>query len=277
MQTGLDRRTFLTRAAVAGGGLLSIGAVERLVARDALGQGRRTSAEPYGPLRRVADQRGVEVLALPRGLQLRDVQPYRLEDVGREPDAAGARRHGLVRGADASTDPVTATAITVVTARATCPQQRGPQPGGHGRRPAGGPLGGIRPDGIRRHHDAGLRRAPARARAGLRQPQRHDGELRGRHLLPPPLLAHRRGDRGRAGFRRSPGPVREAPRLPVPDAGRPRPERARGRRSRSSPPAGSRTRRRPSTSGPASSTRPRTPAPASAPGSTATPRTTPTT
>jgi secreted PhoX family phosphatase len=67
MQTGLDRRTFLTRAAVAGGGLLSMGAVERLVARDALGHGRRTTAEPYGPLRRVADQRGVEVLALPVG------------------------------------------------------------------------------------------------------------------------------------------------------------------------------------------------------------------
>jgi secreted PhoX family phosphatase len=67
MQTGLDRRTFLTRAAVAGGGLLSMGAVERLVARDALGHGRRTGAEPYGPLRRVADQRGVEVLALPVG------------------------------------------------------------------------------------------------------------------------------------------------------------------------------------------------------------------
>ena len=69
MHTGLDRRTFLARAAVASGGLLSMGAVERLVARDALGNGRRTSAEPYGRLRRVADQRGVEVLALPVGFR----------------------------------------------------------------------------------------------------------------------------------------------------------------------------------------------------------------
>ncbi len=67
MQTALDRRTFLKGAAAAGGGLTSLGAVERLVARDALGKGRPTKESPYGPLRPTADQRGVEVLALPAG------------------------------------------------------------------------------------------------------------------------------------------------------------------------------------------------------------------
>jgi secreted PhoX family phosphatase len=67
MQTGLDRRTFLTRAAVAGGGLLSFGAIERLAAAEAMGGHRHRRAQPYGPLRRVPDQRGVEVLALPAG------------------------------------------------------------------------------------------------------------------------------------------------------------------------------------------------------------------
>jgi uncharacterized protein len=65
VETGIDRRAFLTRAAAVGGGLLSVGAVERLVARDALGRPR--GSHPYGPLHRVPDQRGIEVLALPPG------------------------------------------------------------------------------------------------------------------------------------------------------------------------------------------------------------------
>ncbi|MDA0182342.1 PhoX family protein [Solirubrobacter phytolaccae] len=65
METGFDRRTFLVRT---GGGLMSLGALERLVARDARAQeGRGGGAQPYGPLRRTRDQRGVEVLALPAG------------------------------------------------------------------------------------------------------------------------------------------------------------------------------------------------------------------
>ncbi len=107
MTTGVDRRTFLTRAAAAGGGLLSIGAVERLVARDALAQARRGGAQPYGPLRRVADQRGVEVLALPAGFSYvtfshtgstmsdGNPTPLALDGMGA---FAGGRRHG--RGGD---------------------------------------------------------------------------------------------------------------------------------------------------------------------------------
>src|SRR5918998_50649 len=71
--TPLDRRTFLTRGAAAGGTLLSVTAVERLALRDAQAGGRHGRhwrhwrPESYGPLERKRDQRGVEVLALPAG------------------------------------------------------------------------------------------------------------------------------------------------------------------------------------------------------------------
>jgi uncharacterized protein len=70
MTTTLDRRSFLGRGAmVAGGGVLSLTALERLIAHDALARqsGRRPRGDGYGPLERMADQRGVEVLALPAG------------------------------------------------------------------------------------------------------------------------------------------------------------------------------------------------------------------
>jgi uncharacterized protein len=67
MSTTLNRRSFLARgAALAGGGLLSNAAIERLAARDALGS-PWDHRGGYGPLERKPDQRGVEVLALPAG------------------------------------------------------------------------------------------------------------------------------------------------------------------------------------------------------------------
>ncbi len=67
MHAGLDRRTFLTRTAALGGGLLSATALERMVARSARANAAPGAAQPYGELRRTPDQRGVEVLALPIG------------------------------------------------------------------------------------------------------------------------------------------------------------------------------------------------------------------
>jgi hypothetical protein len=76
--TAMDRRSFLGvgAAAAASGTMLSAAALERLTARSALaasGSGRglkaraATSVEGYGPVAPLADQRGVEVLALPAG------------------------------------------------------------------------------------------------------------------------------------------------------------------------------------------------------------------
>jgi secreted PhoX family phosphatase len=65
MSGTLDRRAFLNRsAALVGGGVLSATALERLTAHVALGRPR---GEGYGPLERMPDQRGIEVLALPKG------------------------------------------------------------------------------------------------------------------------------------------------------------------------------------------------------------------
>jgi secreted PhoX family phosphatase len=103
MQTGLDRRAFLTRAAAAGGGLMSLGAIERLVTAEAMGGHRHRRTHPYGPLERVPDQRGVEVLALPAGFSyvtfshtgstMSDGNPTPLALDGMSAFAGGRRKH----------------------------------------------------------------------------------------------------------------------------------------------------------------------------------------
>jgi hypothetical protein len=62
--TLLDRRTFLARGAA---GMASIAAVERLMARSALGAKDPGTAFGYGPLQRLPDQRGLRCLRFPRG------------------------------------------------------------------------------------------------------------------------------------------------------------------------------------------------------------------
>ena len=163
----------------------------------ARGNRRPTGGSRTGRCGAYRDQRGVEVLALPAGFSYVTFShtgsrmsdgyptPLALDGMG---SFAGGRRHGHGHG----------------TGRHLVRLVRNSED----RNPAGtvGGLIGDRskaydPTALRRHDDARLRRAAARAGAGLRQPQRHDRQLRGRHLLPPPLLADRRGDRRRAGRR----------------------------------------------------------------------------
>src|SRR5688500_7272945 len=72
MRATFNRRDFLNGGlAVAGGAALSTTAIGRLGARAALAappaSPTKRPVEPYGPLQRTPDQRGVEVLALPPG------------------------------------------------------------------------------------------------------------------------------------------------------------------------------------------------------------------
>ncbi len=69
--TEMDRRTFLGRgAAFAGAGLFGSTALETLTNRSALAKDRRSTRNPYGPLRPVKDgTSGREILALPPGFE----------------------------------------------------------------------------------------------------------------------------------------------------------------------------------------------------------------
>ena len=263
MQTGLDRRTFLARAAVASGGLLSMGALERLVTRDAFAHGDR--AQPYGPLRRTqrpARDRGARA---PRGLQLRHVQPHRQHDVGRQSDAARARRDGRVRRRPQPRPSRTARARR--PPRPARAQQRGPQPGGDARRPA------------RRPH---RRRTTRPATAA---PPRWSSTSAGSELVEDFVslngtivncaggIAYRRRY-WLTGEETVGGPDSDRSQRRASPSGTATCSRRRSTATRTSsnpacrspPRVASRTRRRPSTSERASSTRPRTRARASAPG-----------
>jgi hypothetical protein len=196
MATTLDRRSFIA----AGGGLLSLTALDRLAAQDALARHSRRD-EPYGPLRRMPDQRGVEVLALPAGFSyvtfshtgstMSDGNPTPLALDGMA--AFPGRRPGEVRLIRNSED----------------------------RNPFGvpgsvlGERGQVRPRRRWRHDDARVRRAPARTRRRLDLAERHDRQLRRRHRPRQAELAHVRGDGRGPGGDGAGRAVPAAPRLHV--------------------------------------------------------------
>ena len=152
--------------------------------RGGRAQAPRPSLRPAAPQEGPARRGGARPS---RRLQLRDLQPQRLDDVGRQPHPAGPRRHVRLPGQE---PPL----------RAPGAQQRGPQHPRAGKR-GGRPRGQVRPPGRRRHHHPGLRRGAAPAGGRLREPQRHDGQLRRRPRAGRAHLDHGRGDRRRSGGR----------------------------------------------------------------------------
>ena len=242
----MDRRDFLRRSAVTAGGRCSARSRS-----SAWGQGRRTprgarrarAAGPgvgYGPLARMADQRGVEVLALPAGFSY--------------------VTFGHI-GAPMSDGTPTPLALDGMAAFA-------------------GPRGGvrlIRNHEDRNLAGAGQRRRPTRpfrtTRRAAAATSTLDYDPRRRRLvadyvslsgttincaggigLPPAGLDQRRGDRRRARSTPTKLALPRAPRLLLRGPARARARRGASARGRSRRWAASATRPWPSTSGPASST-----------------------
>ena len=282
MQTGLDRRTFLARAAVASGGLMEHGGARaprhactcsrtgtglsrmgRCAARKT-SEGSRCSRSPPG---------SNYVTFSHTGSTMSDGSPtpLALDGMGRvrQPEAPRPRPTVMATGTTTTSSGSCATARTAPGRQrpAACPGDR---------------TKAYDPTGYGGTSTLVSRRAQATTRRGLREPQRHGRQLRGRDRVSPPLL----GSRAR---KPSAGRKPPTPMPALPDGHRPLSSQMPVHRARqaSSNPAAHRSprravshtvKRRPWTSERASSTRPRTRAlEVSAPARTATRRTTRTT
>ena len=255
--TLLDRRTFLARGAA---GMVSVAAVERLMARSALAAKGSDTAFGYGPPQRTADQRGRFVLALPAGFSYvtfgeigspmsdGNVTPLALDGMAAFQGPGGTVR--LIRNHEDRNPPGSGSV--------------GGDPAAKYDATTGGGTSTLDYDPVTRSLVAGLHLA-----------QRDDRQLRGRVRSRPALWL--------TGEETFGGPMHTDPakkfgkrhgylfEVPL-DRGA---ERAGAGRAAARRRAASRTRRRRPTSGPGSSTRPRTRAAAAAPASTVSSRTTP--